>query len=383
MTVEPGHLRDLRRQLHRIPELGFSEHATQALVRDALSGLGSCVEIAGTGLVVDLGPADASKTLLLRADMDGLPIQEENPVSYASTHPGRMHACGHDAHMAALVAAGSVLADEVPSGWRVRLLFQPAEEGAGGAARVLAEGGLDGVDVVFGLHVWNELPLGTVAVTPGGIMAGVVEVRFTVTGRGGHGALPDRALDPIVAGSQLVLALQTLASRRTSPFEPVVVTVGAFQAGEAFNVIPEAAVLTGTVRTFSAESERAVEAQLREIAQGVATASGCDIEVTWHRYAGPTVNDDEVARRVALAAERVEGIDTVLTDYRTMAGEDFGDLLMAVPGCFVLVGSAPADGSPAEPHHSPRFEIDEGVLPIARDLHLAVVTELTTVQGQT
>ena len=375
MTDEAA-LRDLRRQLHRIPELGFAERATQAVVREVLTDLGAPTTIAETGLTLDLGPANAPRTLLLRADMDGLPIQEENPVDYASTHPGCMHACGHDAHMAALVAAGQRLRGEVPDGWRVRLLFQPAEEGGGGAARVIAEGGLDGVDTAFGIHVWNELPVGTVAVTPGGIMAGVVEVMLSVRGRGGHGALPDRALDPIVAGSQLILALQTIASRRTSPLDPVVVTIGSFQAGEAFNVIPEVATLVGTVRTFSPQTEAAVEAELRQVAAGVALATGCSIDVTWRRYAGPTVNDADIARQVAVAAESVAGITTVLTDYRTMAGEDFGDILQAVPGCFVLLGSAPADGRSAEPHHSPRFDIDESVLPLARDLHLAVVAQV-------
>ena len=370
-------LSELRRELHQIPELGFSEHVTQALLQRSLEAAGVPRPIAGTGLLLELGSPDAPRTLLLRADMDGLPIQEDNDVDYVSTHPGCMHACGHDAHMAALAIAAETLSGTVPDGWRLRLLFQPAEEGAGGAARVIAEGGLDGVDAAFGIHVWNELPVGTVAVTPGGIMAGVVEVGFTIRGRGGHGALPDRAIDPIVAGAQLVQALQTVASRRTSPFDPVVVTVGRFQAGDAFNVIPEVATILGTVRTFSVETEAAVEADLRQIAAGVAAATGCGIDVSWHRYAGPTVNDSEVARRVALAAETVEGITTVLTDYRTMAGEDFGDILAAVPGCFVLLGSAPADGRPAEPHHSPRFDIDERVLPLAHDLHLAVVSELT------
>ena len=376
-------VRDLRRRLHRIPELGFEEHATHALVRGAIETLGSVRSVASTGLVVDLGPVDAPHTLLLRADMDGLPIQEENAVDYRSIHQGRMHACGHDAHMAALIAAGHLLQGDVPSGWRVRLLFQPAEEGAGGAAKVIEEGGLDGVHAAFGIHVWNELPVGTVAVTPGGIMAGVVEFQVVLRGRGGHGALPDRAIDPIVAGAELTLALQTIASRRSSPFEPVVVTVGRFEAGDAFNVIPEVATLAGTVRTFSVEVEREVEEELRRIAAGVASASGCEVAVNWVRYAGPTVNDRDVARVVAEAASRVEGIDTVLTDYRTMAGEDFGDILEAVPGCFVLLGSAPRDGGPAEPHHSPRFDIDEAVLPIARDLHLAVVRAMSAAQGQT
>jgi len=386
-------LKDLRRQLHRVPELGFAERTTQALVRAALTDYGEPASIADTGLTLDLGPIDAPRTLLLRADMDGLPIQEENAVDYASTHPGCMHACGHDAHMAALVAAGGQLAGRVPDGWRVRLLFQPAEEGAGGAARVIAEGGLQGVDVAFGIHVWNELPVGTVAVTSGGIMAGVAEVSFTIRGRGGHGALPERAIDPILAGSELVLALQAIARRPPdqsegqghplSPTDPVVVTIGSFQAGDAFNVIPDVATLVGTVRTFSPQSEAEVEAELRQVAAGVAHSTGCSIDVTWRRYAGPTVNDAEVARHVAAAAASVDGITTVLTDYRTMAGEDFGEILQAVPGCFVLLGSAPTDGRSAEPHHSPRFDIDERVLPIARDLHLAVVASVAAGYGQT
>jgi amidohydrolase len=379
MSSETRALSQLRRSLHRIPELGFEEHSTHALLSSLLGEVGTPQVVAGTGLIVDLGPEDAPRTVLLRADMDGLPIQEDNAVDYASTHPGRMHACGHDAHMAALVAAGQRLVEAGPQDCRVRLLFQPAEEGAGGAVKVIEEGGLRGVDVAFGIHVWNELPVGTVAVTPGGIMAGVVEVHFVVRGRGGHGALPDRTKDPLLAGAQLVVALQTVASRLTSPFEPVVVSIGAFQAGEAFNVIPESATLVGTVRTFSVDAERRVEAHIREIAAGVGAASGCTIEVNWRRYAGPTVNDPRVAARVAEVAAAVPGIETVLTDYRTMAGEDFGDLLEAVPGCFVLLGSAPADGRPAEPHHSPRFDIDEAVLPIARDLHVAVAHALARI----
>ena len=369
-------LQTLRRALHRIPELGFEEHATRALLVDTLEGLGSQSRLAETGLMVDFGPPDAPKTLMLRADMDGLPIQEESERDYASIHAGRMHACGHDAHMAALAGAAPFIAEAMPPDLRVRLLFQPAEEGLGGAAKAIAEGALEGVDAAFGIHVWNELPLGSVAVTPGGIMAGVVEVRFKLRGRGGHGALPDRARDPLVAGAQLVMALQTVASRFTSPFEPVVVTIGAFQAGDAFNVIPESAELVGTVRTFSTQMEARVESLLAEIARGVAAASGVAIDMTWHRYAGPTVNDAGLATKVAEIAAKVPGIDHVLRDYRTMAGEDFGDILERVPGVFVLLGSAPADGSHAEPHHSPRFDIEEGVLPLARDLHVAVVRGL-------
>jgi amidohydrolase len=206
-------------------------------------------------------------------------------------------------------------------------------------------------------------------------MAGVVEFEVTITGRGGHGALPDRTADPVVASAQLILALQQVVSRRTSPFEPAVVSVGAVHAGEAFNVIPDEARILGTARTFSDAAEQDVEQHIRQIAQGVAQATGTSVEVDWRRYSGPTVNESGMVEVVRRAAERVEGLHTVLTDYRTMAGEDFGDIAREVPGCFVLLGSAPADGSPAEPHHSPRFMIDEAVLDLAVELHLSVVDQ--------
>ncbi len=363
----------LRRALHRIPELGFDVHRTQAAVRDAIADLGEVRTIARTGLMVDLGPADAPRTLLLRADMDGLPVTEETGLPFASERPGFMHACGHDAHMAALITAARALAVAPPEGVRLRVIFQPAEEGCGGALACIEDGALDGVDAAFGLHVWNELPLGTVAATAGGIMAGVVELGLIVRGRGGHGAIPDRTRDPIVASAHLVTALQTVVSRSVSPLSAAVVTIGSVQAGDAFNVIPDVAHLLGTVRAFDAAEERAIEEEVRRIALGVGTATGTTIEVTWERHTAPTVNDRGIAALAAEAARGVAGIRGVLTDYRTMAGEDFGEILSRVPGCYCLVGSGDPAGGPTEPHHSPRFDIDEGVLDVARGLHLAVV----------
>lgn len=362
----------LRRALHRIPEIGFDVHRTQAAVRDAIADLGEVRTIARTGLMVDIGPADAARTLLLRADMDGLPVTEETGLPFASARPGFMHACGHDAHMAALVVAARALEAGPPSGLRVRVIFQPAEEGCGGARACVEDGALEGVDAAFGLHVWNELPLGTVAATPGGIMAGVVELGFTVRGRGGHGAIPDRTRDPIVAAAHLVTALQAVVSRRVSPLSPAVVTIGSLHAGDAFNVIPDEARLGGTVRAFDPIEEQEIEVEIRRIARGVAIATATEIDVSWQRHTAPTVNDRDVAALAAAAAGQVAGVHTVLTDYRTMAGEDFGEILARVPGCYCLVGSGSPDGAPAEPHHSPRFEIDERVLALACSLHLAV-----------
>ncbi len=371
----------LRRALHRIPELGFIEHKTSQLLWDRVSRtLGPPTRIADTtGFFVDLGDPDAVSTLLLRADMDGLPVAEETGLPYASEHRGFMHACGHDCHMAALTCAAESLVGGVgvPEGVRLRILYQPAEEGGGGARRCLEEGVLDGVDRAFGLHVCNELPTGTIAVTDGGIMAGVIDFTITITGRGGHGGLPHRAIDPVVAAAQLVLALQTIASRRSSPFEPVVVTVGAIHGGEAFNVIPDAVSLSGTVRTFSLEVDATVEQDIRAIAAGVAAATGTSVSVDWIRECIPTINDPGFVSLVAQAAAEV-GFESIVADYRTTAGEDFGYILNVadggVPGAYALVGSRNEDKGCDEPHHSPRFMIDEDVLPLAAALHGAVVS---------
>lgn len=366
----------LRRALHRIPELSFRERETSSFLQDHVGHWAKDMRrVANTGFWVDLGDmANADRRILLRADMDGLPIHEETGLAYASTSPGRMHACGHDAHMAALAVAGRLLSEAPPDGVAVRLLFQPAEEGGGGARACIEEGALEGIDVAFGIHVWNELPVGTVALTHGGIMAGVVELGFTVHGQGGHGAIPHRTRDPVVASAQLVMALQTVASRRFAPVEPIVVTVGSIHGGDAFNVIPHTVELRGTVRGFSEPVIADIEETVRTIAAGIEVATGTRIEVHWRLSTRPTVNNVRVAEMARHAAlERMVGVRQVLTDYRTMAGEDFGEILRVVPGCFALVGSANATRGLTEPHHSPRFEIDEDALRIACDLHRAVV----------
>lgn len=361
---------ELRRALHRIPELGFEEEKTSALLAEAVRGLGQFGSIARTGITLDFGVQEPAHRLLLRADMDALPIEEETGLSFASTHPERMHACGHDAHMAALAVACREIDESSLGDVAVRVLFQPAEEGKGGARLAIEEGVLDDVDAAFGIHVWNELPVGTVALTRGGVMAGVVEVEFVIRGRGGHGALPHRTADPVVAAAQLVLALQTVVSRHTDPSDSVVLTLGSIHAGDAFNVIPDQARILGTVRAFDPAVEVEVETAVRRIASGIGEATGTSIDVEWRRYTIPTVNDEGVRSMVMEAASRVAGVDTVLEEYRTMAGEDFGEIIDRVPGCFALVGSG---GEGAEPHHSPRFELDEAALEICRDLHLEVI----------
>ncbi len=375
----------LRRALHRIPELSFHEALTSALLKGQLGALERPPELVpcgGTGFWFDIGPDAPEATILLRADMDGLPITEATGLPYASERHGFMHACGHDAHMAALATAARRLLADPPRRIRVRCLFQPAEEGGGGAIACMRDGVLDGVDMAFGIHVWNELPLGTVAATVGGVMAGVVEFALTVNGQGGHGAMPHQTSDAIVAAAQLVTALQTIASRRIAPVEPVVVTVGSIHGGDAFNVIPPVVTLRGTVRAFSTQAIDTVEHAMREIASGIGQATGTRVEVDYTRHSRPTVND---ARAVAVARDALAtgwSAAEVLGGYRTMAGEDFGEILHRTPGCFLLVGSGNVELGLTEPHHSPRFELDEGVLEASVGVHLAVVAAVDADPGR-
>ena len=365
----------LRRDLHQNPELAWAERRTAGRVAAFLEGSGLEVRagVAGTGLVATARGAGA-RTVVLRADMDGLPIQEQSDAPYASRVPGVMHACGHDGHTAIGAAAARVLGARRPAG-TVRVLFQPAEEGEGGAQRVLAEGALEGADVILGIHLWNELPVGTIGVKAGPLMAAVDRLSIVVRGRGGHGGHPHRAADPVVAAAQVVLALQTLVSREVSPLDSAVLTVGAIHGGQAFNVIPDEVTLTGTVRTFDAALRRSIPERVRRIAGGVASALQCEAEVEVRPGNPPVVNDAAVAGLARRAAVRVVGEENVVEPEPTMGGEDMAVYFERVPGCFVFVGSAnPARGLD-QPHHSPRFDFDEAALAIGCEFMVQVAEE--------
>ena len=365
----------LRRDLHQNPELAWAERRTAGRVAAFLEGSGLDVRagVAGTGLVATARGAGA-RTVVLRADMDGLPIQEQSDAPYASRVPGVMHACGHDGHTAIGAAAARVLGARRPAG-TVRVLFQPAEEGEGGAQRVLAEGALEGADVILGIHLWNELPVGTIGVKAGPLMAAVDRLSIVVRGRGGHGGHPHRAADPVVAAAQVVLALQTLVSREVSPLDSAVLTVGAIHGGQAFNVIPDEVTLTGTVRTFDAALRRSIPDRVRRIAGGVASALQCEAEVEVRPGNPPVVNNAAVAGLARRAAVRVVGEENVVEPEPTMGGEDMAVYFERVPGCFVFVGSAnPARGLD-QPHHSPRFDFDEAALAIGCEFMVQVAEE--------
>lgn len=371
----------LRRDLHAHPELGFQEERTAAEVARRLRALGLEVKtgVARTGVVALLRGAHPGPTVLLRADMDALPLQEENQVDYASTVPGVMHACGHDAHTAILATAAKVLwARRDRLHGNVKLVFQPAEESPGGARPMIEAGVLEDppVAAAFGLHLWNDFPVGRVAVCPGPLLASVDKFEITIVGRGGHGAAPHQAVDPIVTAAQLILALQTVASRWVDPLQPVVLSVGSIHGGSAFNIIPDRVTLVGTLRAFDRELVARLPARVEEIVRGITAAAGATFEWQHTPYYPPTVNDRARAEVVHAAAAAVVGPERIATDTKTLGGEDMSFFLERVPGCFFFVGSNnPARGL-VHPHHSSRFDVDEDALPVGMAILVGTVERM-------
>lgn len=367
-----------RRDLHRHPELGFQEIRTAGIVAAALNDLGLEVQtgVGKTGVVAVLDGASDGPTVLVRADMDALPIREENTTEYASETPGVMHACGHDAHTSIALAVAELLAAQREQiAGRVKFIFQPAEEIGRGADAMIKDGALNdpAPDVALGLHLWNEQPLGTLALTEGPFMAGAGDFTVRVRGRGGHGAAPHEARDPIVAASAIVGALQTVITRSLPPVDSAVISVTSFQAGTAFNIIPPGAELRGTIRMFRPDVRDRLVARMREIAQGVAEAYGCSAELEVQELTLPVVNNPAVMRRLRSLFARIHPDLPQITGYQTMLAEDMSYFLDAVPGAYFFVGSANAARDLAYPHHHPRFDFDEAVIPLAVELLAAAV----------
>lgn len=352
----------VRRDLHRYPELGFQETRTAGIVAETLTGLGLEVQtgVGQTGVVALLDGARPGPTILLRFDMDALPIQEESESAYASTHPGVMHACGHDGHVAMGLALARIFTRHQSSlAGTIKFLFQPAEEGLGGALSVIADGVLERPrpDVALAMHLWSPVPLGKARVVEGPTMASSSVFTITVEGKGGHGAAPHLATDPILAAAQIVVALQSIVSRNTNPHDSVVVSIGAFNAGTTFNVIPERAVLKGTVRSYDTPSHRMVYRRILEMATHTASAYGCRATMETVAIVAAVVNAPEPTAVVRAAAEVVLSEDSVL-QHRTMAAEDMGFILQEIPGCYFFVGCSNGHAT-SFPHHHPRFDFDE------------------------
>ena len=300
--------------------------------------------------------------------MDALPVEEANDVPYRSRQPGRMHACGHDGHVAiGLEVARRLHAADLPGS--LKLAFQPAEEISYGAEAMIRDGVLERpkVDAAFGLHLWNDLPTGTIGIMPGAVMASVDEFEIAIVGRGGHAAAPHQTIDPVLVAAHVVTGLQSLVSRRRNPFEEAVVSVTQLNAGHAFNVIPGRAELRGTVRTFGGKFFEQAPQLVEETALGIAAAFGATAEVRYRRLTAPLVNDQRMTALMRGVAQDIVGQERVIDGIRTMGGEDMSFFLAKVPGTFAFVGSAPP-GKPASPHHSPTFDIDEEALVIGAEL---------------
>ncbi len=357
----------LRRKLHSYPELSFEEERTSDAVAEWLSGLGLDVVrrgVGGHGIVAELAGSRPGPRIALRADMDALPIQEESGLPYASQVPGVMHACGHDAHTAMLCGAARLLAErrERLSG-SIRLLFQSAEEINAGAKAMLEQGALEGVDEIYGLHNLPTLPAGQAGTRFGALMGSVDQFEVTVTGRGGHGALPEQCVDPVVAASAIVMALQTAISRELSPFSPAVVTVGSVHGGAAYNVIPERVELAGTVRTFSPDVQEKMPDRLLRLINRTAEAYRCEAELRYIRHVPVLVNRDDCVRHAEAAIDAVLGRENRIEAPPVLAGEDFSVYLQRVPGCFIWLGSGPENGAEqAYGLHHPRYMLNEDCL---------------------
>ncbi len=356
-----------RRDFHRHPELGFQEVRTAGIVAQYLRDLGLQVTtgVAETGVVGLLEGAYPGPTVLVRFDMDALPVEEETGAEYASTNPGVMHACGHDGHVAMGLTVAQMLAErrETLAG-RVKFVFQPAEEGLGGAERMVAEGVLQDPrpDVVLGMHLWNERPLGWLGITEGPAMAAADRLLITVRGKGGHGAAPHLTIDPVVAAAHIVTALQTVVARNVSPQDTAVLSVTRVQAGEAFNVIPPQAEMEGTIRTFEPEVRDRVLERVQEVAQGVAQALGARAEVEIQRLTPPVINDPQVAARIRQVAQQLFPEAEISATERTMGSEDFAFFMEDIPGCYFFIGSANEAKGLVYGHHHPKFDFDEEAL---------------------
>lgn len=357
-----------RRHLHQYPELGFKEHLTAEFIAQQLTawGIDHQTGIAKTGIVATITGGQPGPVLAIRADIDALPVQEENEVSYRSRHDGVMHACGHDGHTAIALGTARYLAQHRQDfAGTVKLIFQPAEESPGGAKPMIEAGALQNpaVDAIIGLHLWNNLPLGTVGVKAGPLMAAVDLFECTIQGKGGHGAMPHQTTDAVVISAQIVNALQSIVARNLNPLDAAVVTVGQLHAGSASNVIADTGFMSGTVRYFDPDLAQLIEPRMEQIMAGICQSWGATYDLTyWHLYP-PVINDSEIANLVrSVATSVIETPVGVVPNCQTMGGEDMSFFLQEVPGCYFFLGSANAAQGLAYPHHHPQFDFDETAL---------------------
>ena len=372
----------MRRDFHIHPELGFHEVRTAGIVAKELTNLGLEVHtgVGGTGVVAILEGTRPGPVVLVRADMDALPIIEETGAPYASQNLGVMHACGHDGHTGILLTVARMLNNHQNElAGTVKFMFQPAEEGMGGAEAMIDAGILASpkVDIALALHVWNEKPVGWIGIANGPAMAGAEIFNIKIRGKGGHGAAPHLAVDPILASAQVITALQGIVARNVPPLQTAVVSVCKIHAGETFNVIPPAVEMTGTIRTFEPAVRLLVLDRFNKTIRSVAEAMGCEADIDIQRLTPATINQSEVSAQVTSVARRVfPDADVDGANFITMGSEDFAFVLEKVPGCFFFIGSANHEKGLDASHHHPKFDIDETALPIGAALMTATVMDL-------
>lgn len=368
-----------RRRIHQYPELGFQEFSTADFVTKKLKewGIEYKSGIAKTGIVAVIQGNLPGKVFAIRADMDALPIQEQNDVPYRSQNDGKMHACGHDGHTAIALGTAYYLANNRDK-FRgiVKIIFQPAEEGPGGAKPMIEEGVLKNPDVeaIIGLHLWNNLPLGTVGVRSGALMAAVECFDCIVKGKGGHGAMPHQTVDSILVASQIVNNLQAIVSRNVPPIDAAVVTVGTLHAGTAQNVIADQAKMGGTVRYFNPNLENYIHQRIKEIIAGVCHSHGATYKLSYWQLYPAVINDHKIAELVkSVASEVVETPLGIVPECQTMGGEDMSFFLQEIPGCYFFLGAANSAKGLDFPHHHPRFDFDESVLSMGVEIFIRCV----------
>ena len=372
------HIFSYRRDFHQYPELSFQEYRTAETISKHLESFGieHRTGVGKTGVVGEIVFGDGP-TIALRADMDALPIQEVGDLKYKSKNEGIMHACGHDGHMAILLGAANALSKnkKLKKG-KVRFIFQPAEEGAGGARYMIKDGCLDQVDEIYGLHLWNYQPVGEIGVKNGPIMAAADMFDIIIKGKGGHGATPQGTVDAIVVASNLITMLQTIVSRNTNPLDNTVVTIGEINGGQNFNVIADEVRLTGTTRAYTENNRNMIKKRMQNIIDGVSKSFGAEIVLKYKEGYPPTVNHEDPTKLILEASSMVVGKGAGYP-YLSMGGEDFSYYLQKVPGCFFFVGSAPDKNNIlSTPHHCSHFDIDERSLLIGASVYVNLIDNI-------
>jgi amidohydrolase len=369
---------DLRRDFHQYPELGLQEFNTARKVEGVLKALGleTRMFVNGTGVRGFLRGSEPWETIALRADMDALPIQEETDLPYQSQNKGVMHACGHDAHIAMLLGAATILSEmKKELKGNVAFIFQPAEEIGAGAKAMVEEGALEGANRIFGLHVYSILPSGTLGYRPGPLMAAGDFFDVKITGKGGHGGLPHLTVDPIVIAANAISTLQTIVSREVDPVESAVISICKMNGGEAYNVIPETATFGGTIRSHKPELREGLPRRIKEILDGLVSGMRGSYEFTLMSKFPATINDEEMTAFVVKVAKEILGEDKLSLLRPLMGSEDFSFYLQRVPGTFAFLGVENKNKGIIYPHHHPKFNIDEDILPLGTALHVSVAME--------